>query len=140
MNTPIPSALASEALQQDARSAATLNAEQTIKALSALAQASRLAIFRALVVAGPAGLTAGTIAEQLGLGATSLSFHIKELLGAGLVKVTQEGRFMRYRADFSAMQAVLAYLTENCCGQSTETEVVCCSPVSPTTDCAAPSL
>lgn len=86
-----------------------------LRALAALAQASRLDAFRALVVAGPAGLTPGAMAEQLGVSPSSLSFHLKELTHAGLVSAQREGRNLHYRAHYERMNAVLAYLTENCC-------------------------
>jgi DNA-binding transcriptional ArsR family regulator len=89
--------------------------QNVVRALSALAQASRLQAFRALVVAGPDGLTPGAMAEQLALPAATLSFHLKELMHAGLVSQQRDGRFLIYRADFGCMNAVLAYLGENCC-------------------------
>ncbi len=93
--------------------------QDVIKALAALAQAVRLRVFRALVVAGPQGLTPGALSEQLEVPATSLSFHLKELMHAGLVSQEREGRHLIYRAAFEHMAGVLAYLTEHCCqGQS----------------------
>jgi DNA-binding transcriptional ArsR family regulator len=90
--------------------------EQTvITALAALAQPLRLRIFRALVVAGPQGLTPGTIAEALSLPGATLSFHLKELTHAGLVTHQRISRHLVYRADFSRMSALVAFLTENCC-------------------------
>lgn len=86
-----------------------------IKALAALAQAQRLRAFRALVVAGPAGLTPGTMAEQLGVAPSALSFHLKELSHAGLVASEPRGRNLIYRASFERMNGLLAYLTEHCC-------------------------
>ncbi len=87
-----------------------------VRALGALAQESRLAAFRLLVEAGPSGLPAGQIAEHLGIPPSSLSFHMKELTYANLVTVEQKGRFMIYSANYAAMNGLLAYLTENCCG------------------------
>ena len=87
-----------------------------INALAALAQESRLAVFRALVQAGPQGMAAGAIAKRTHIAPSSLSFHLKELNHAGLVKARQDGRFIFYSANFSTMNAVLSYLTENCCG------------------------
>ena len=84
--------------------------------LAALAQPNRLAAFRALVVAGPAGLTPGVLAEQLQLPAPTLSFHLKELAQAGLLAATRDGRHLIYRADFARMNALLGFLTANCCG------------------------
>ncbi len=86
-----------------------------VKALSALAQVHRLRIFRAFVVAGQAGLTPGTISAGLGLPAATLSFHLKELMNAGLVTQERRGRNLIYRADYGRMNKVLGYLTENCC-------------------------
>lgn len=87
-----------------------------VKLLSALAQESRLAVFRLLVRVGPGGLPAGQIAERLGVPANTLSFHLKELSHAGLVNARPQGRFVIYMADFAAMNGLIAYLTENCCG------------------------
>ncbi len=86
-----------------------------VKALAALAQASRLELFRALVVAGPQGLTPGALAERLGIAPNTLSFHLKELVHADLVTQERAGRNLIYRAQFDRMNALLAYLTENCC-------------------------
>lgn len=90
--------------------------EQVVRALGALAQAHRLRAFRALVVAGPEGLSAGTLSEQLGLAPAAMSFHLKELLNAGLVTQTRDGRHLIYRAAFDRMNALLGFLTTNCCG------------------------
>ena len=86
-----------------------------VKALAALAQAQRLRVFRALVVAGPAGLTPGVMAEQLAVAPSALSFHLKELLHSGLVSSEPRGRNLIYRASIGHMNALLAYLTEHCC-------------------------
>lgn len=86
-----------------------------INALSALAQESRLAIFRLLVETGPEGLPAGAIAEKLNFANATLSFHLKELTHAGLAKATPDGRSIIYSANFSTMTALIEYLTENCC-------------------------
>ncbi|MFZ4288209.1 ArsR/SmtB family transcription factor [Variovorax sp. HJSM1_2] len=86
-----------------------------IKALAALAQPVRLQVFRALVVTGEAGLTPGAMAEGLGIPANTLSFHLKELVHAGLVTQERASRNLIYRAAFEQMTGVLAYLTENCC-------------------------
>ncbi len=88
---------------------------RTLQALTALAQAVRLRTFKALVVAGPQGLTPGVLAEQLDCAPSALSFHLKELLHAGLVDSEQRGRNLIYRADFTRMNGVLAYLTAHCC-------------------------
>lgn len=92
-----------------------MNEEQTITALSALAHVQRLRVFRALVVQGQDGLTPSVLAEQLGIARNALSFHLKELAHAHLVSVEQQGRNLVYRADFTRMNGVLAYLTEHCC-------------------------
>jgi len=89
--------------------------KNVIQALAALAQPVRLQVFRALVVAGPAGLTPGVLSEQLGVPSTSLSFHLKELTHANLVSQERDGRNLIYRAVFEQMNALLGYLTENCC-------------------------
>ncbi len=88
---------------------------QTLKALTALAQAQRLRIFKALVVAGQDGLTPGVLAEQLASTPSGLSFHLKELAHSGLIDSEQRGRNLIYRANFARMSGVLAYLTEHCC-------------------------
>ena len=87
-----------------------------IKSLGALAQETRLAIYRLLVQAGPEGRAAGLIGEQLGIPPATLSFHLAQLAGAGLVRSRQDGRFIYYSADFGAMNALVGFLTENCCG------------------------
>lgn len=86
-----------------------------IRSLAALAQPIRLRIFRALVVAGPGGLTPGVLVETLDVPATSLSFHLKELTNSGLVTQERQGRNLIYRAAFTQMNGLLSYLTENCC-------------------------
>ena len=92
-----------------------MNTTDAIAALAALAQDSRLAIFRLLVRVGPSGLAATKIAEQLGVPASSMSFHLKELSHAGLITPRQEGRFIIYTANFNTMNALLSFLTESCC-------------------------
>ncbi len=86
-----------------------------VRALAALAQAQRLRTFRALVVAGPGGLTPGAIAELLEVAPSALSFHLKELAHSGLVSSEPRGRNLIYRANFEQMTALLGYLTEHCC-------------------------
>jgi DNA-binding transcriptional ArsR family regulator len=86
-----------------------------VKSLAALAQPIRLEVFRALVVAGPRGMTPSTMAEGLGISASSLSFHLKELANAGLITQERSSRNLIYRAAFDQMNALLGYLTENCC-------------------------
>ena len=92
-----------------------LDESAAVKALAALAQAQRLRAFRALVVAGPEGLTPGAMAEQLAVAPSALSFHLKELSHSGLVSNEARGRNLIYRANFGQMNALLAYLTEHCC-------------------------
>jgi DNA-binding transcriptional ArsR family regulator len=94
-----------------------------VRALAALAQESRLAAFRLLVRKGPEGLYPADLAAKLKVAPPTLSFHLKELANAGLVRAQPEGRHIRYVADFKAMNELLAYLTENCCeGQACETQ------------------
>jgi ArsR family transcriptional regulator, arsenate/arsenite/antimonite-responsive transcriptional repressor len=89
--------------------------DQAVPALAALAHPQRLRTFRALVVAGLEGLMPSALAEQLDVARNALSFHLKELAHAGLVTVERQGRNLIYRADFSHMNGLLAYLTEHCC-------------------------
>jgi len=95
---------------------ACMNTKQTLAALAALAQESRLAVFRLLVQIGPAGLAASKIGERLDIAPSSLSFHLKELTHAGLIASRQEGRFVIYSADIATMNGLIGFLTENCCG------------------------
>ena len=94
--------------------------KEATTALSALGQDTRLAVFRLLVQAGPEGLAAGAIAEALSVPPATLSFHLKELGAAGLVVAMPQGRSIRYRADFDAMEALIGFLTHNCCGGNAE--------------------
>ena len=96
--------------------------KHVIKALAALAQPNRLQIFRSLVVKGHEGLTPALLAQALGLPANTLSFHLKELMNADLITQERSGRNLIYRAQYDRMNAVLAYLTQNCC-QGDECEV-----------------
>jgi DNA-binding transcriptional ArsR family regulator len=89
---------------------------KAVTALAALAQAHRLAAFRALVQAGAAGLAAGSLAKTVGVMPSALSFHLAHLTRAGLVTCKREGRHLIYAADYAAMSALVGYLTENCCG------------------------
>src|SRR5437762_4616936 len=93
-----------------------MDQNKAVASLGALAQDTRLALFRLLVTAGAAGLPAGTIAERLGVAPSSLSFHLQQLLHAGLVTQRRLGRQLIYAAEYGAMTALIAYLTENCCG------------------------
>jgi DNA-binding transcriptional ArsR family regulator len=101
-----------------------LKAVSAIEALGALAQEHRLALFRLLVQAGEKGMPAGAIAEALGVPNSSLSFHLAQLRNAGLILQQRQHRSLIYRANYAAMNALLSYLSENCCAGA---------------DCAAPS-
>lgn len=101
-----------------------MHTKNVIAALAALAQESRLSVFRLLVQVGPQGVAASKISEQLGIPPSSLSFHLKELSHAELISSRQEGRFVIYSANFDTMNCLLGFLTENCCGGNV------CSPVS----------
>lgn len=92
-----------------------MDTRQSLAALAALAQESRLAVFRLLVQTGPEGLAASKIGERLDIAPSSLSFHLKELAHAGLLASRQEGRFVIYAADTRAMHGLIDFLTENCC-------------------------
>ena len=92
-----------------------MNETQAVSALSALAHAQRLRVFRALVVAGPEGLTPSILADQLDVARNTLSFHLKELAHAGLVTIEQQGRNLIYRAEYGHMNGLIGYLTEHCC-------------------------
>ena len=101
------------------------------QALAALAQETRLAVFRLLVEQGPTGLTPGRIAENLDIPPATLSFHLKELAHAGLICARQESRFIHYSADFETMNALVGYLTENCCRASGGCENACAPDCTP---------
>jgi ArsR family transcriptional regulator, arsenate/arsenite/antimonite-responsive transcriptional repressor len=101
-----------------------------ISALAALSQDSRLGIFRLLVRQGPEGLAVGTIAERMGVTGATLSFHLKELAHAGLVSARQDGRFIFYAANYTVMNNLIGYLTENCC-QGGECAIDCKPKVQP---------
>lgn len=102
-----------------------------IGALAALAQEHRLAAFRLLVQAGAPGVPAGALAEQLGVPPSSMSFHLAQLAHAGLVTQRREGRSIIYAADYAAMNALMGYLTENCCGGvGCEDSAILCVPQS----------
>jgi len=93
-----------------------METNQAIDALGALAQESRLRVFRLLVQAGPGGMPAGAIGEQLALPPATLSFHLAQLVRAGLARSRHEGRFVIYSADYQSMNQLVGFLTENCCG------------------------
>lgn len=105
-----------------------MDAAPAISALSALAQEHRLAAFRLLVQAGPSGMAAGAIAEALGIPSSSLSFHLAHLVRAGLVSQTRQSRSLIYAADYTAMNALMGYLTENCCGGGVCAPETACTP------------
>ena len=93
-----------------------MDASQIVRALGALAQEHRLAVYRLLVQTGPDGLAAGAIAEALAVPASSMSFHLAQLSHAGLVTQRRQSRSIIYAADFAAMNTLMAFMTENCCG------------------------
>jgi ArsR family transcriptional regulator len=103
-----------------------METKNAITSLAALAHDSRLAVFRLLVQAGPEGLAASKISEALEIPPSSLSFHLKELSHAGLLTATQDGRYIHYAANYDAMNGLIAFLTENCCGGNPCTPV--CTP------------
>ncbi len=104
-----------------------MDEHRAVSALGALAQETRLALYRLLVAQGPEGLPAGAIADHLGVAPSSLSFHLQQLLHAGLITQRRAGRQLIYAAEYHTMNALLAYLTENCCGRG-DTCVPFCAP------------
>jgi ArsR family transcriptional regulator len=112
-----------------------MHQKHAIAALGALAQETRLALFRLLVTCGPAGLSAGIIAERLGVAPSSLSFHLQQLVHAGLITQRRLSRQLIYSAEYGTMNELLAYLTENCCAGA----AVCapaCNPANTFTESA----
>jgi ArsR family transcriptional regulator, arsenate/arsenite/antimonite-responsive transcriptional repressor len=105
-----------------------MEANSVIRALGALAQEHRLAGFRLLVQAGPDGMAAGALSEALGLPASSMSFHLAQLSHAGLISQRRQSRSIIYAANYAAMGALMAYLTENCCGGAS------CAPAATSND------
>jgi ArsR family transcriptional regulator len=112
-----------------------METKAAVTALASLAQETRLSIFRLLVQAGPEGVSAGNIGEALGVPPATLSFHLKELVHAGMVSSRQQGRFIYYSADFEHMAALMTFLTQNCCQGMPqecltvmETALGCCAP------------
>ena len=101
-----------------------MKSTQVVKALAALAQPTRLAIFRLLVVQGVDGMAAGQVAEKLKVSPATMSFHFKTLSHAGLIESRQEGRFVYYIANFTVMNGMVDYLTENCCGGNIDACIV----------------
>ena len=95
-----------------------MESKDAVRALAALAQDSRLEVFRLLVRQGPPGLAAGEISERMGIPPATMSFHLKELSNAGLVQSRRESRSIIYSADYSSMQELIDFLTENCCKDS----------------------
>ena len=109
-----------------------MEAPSAIAALGALAQEHRLALFRLLVQAGAEGMAAGAIAEALGVPNSSLSFHLAQLTRAGLIRQERRGRSLVYAADYGAMNALVAYLMENCCaGASCAPDAACAAEAAP---------
>jgi ArsR family transcriptional regulator, arsenate/arsenite/antimonite-responsive transcriptional repressor len=104
--------------------------QDIIQSLAALAQTMRLRVFRALVVVGPEGLTPSALAEQLDAAASTLSFHLKELLHAQLITQSRDGRQLIYRANLDQMNTLMAYLTENCCQGAPCLPSRACTPTS----------
>lgn len=105
-----------------------MDARLAVTSLAALAQESRLAVYRLLVEAGPTGLSVGEIGASVRVAPATLSFHLKELAHAGLIGSRQEGRFIYYSANFDAMNRLLAYLTENCCARDGVSCAPACAP------------
>lgn len=105
-----------------------MDTSAAVDALAALAQATRLSVYRLLVEAGPKGMAAGAIGEALALPGATLSFHLAHLSRAGLVSSRQEGRFVIYSANFENMNALVGYLTENCCAGSSSCAPASCGP------------
>ena len=103
-----------------------METKTTIVALAALAQESRLAVFRLLVQLGPEGMAATKIGSELGIAPSSMSFHLKELAHANLVTARQDGRFVIYSANFDVMNDVIGFLTENCCSGNVCSPVIAC--------------
>lgn len=109
----------------------TVKTPQIIEALGALAHEHRLSIFRLLIERGPEGLPAGRIAERVGLVPSSLTFHLQTLQRAGLITRRRESRQLFYAADFTAMNGLVGYLTDNCCAESGAECGVNCAPAQP---------
>jgi ArsR family transcriptional regulator len=106
-----------------------MKAMEVVTALGALAQESRLAVFRLLVRRGPDGFTPSVIAQRLDIAGPTLSFHLKELQHAGLVSARREGRFLFYAARFDRIRNLVGFLTDECCSQADETCDADCNPV-----------
>ncbi len=108
-----------------------MKAKAAVGALGALAHESRLSAYRLLVEAGPGGISAGVIAERLGMPPSSLTFHLQALLHARLVTQRRQSRQIIYAADFGAMNGLVTFLTENCCGRDAATCAPLCDPAVP---------
>ena len=108
-----------------------MKTSRIIDALGALAHEYRLAIYRLLVERGPEGLAAGAIGSRIGLGPSSLTFHLQALQRAGLITSARASRQLIYSADFGAMNELVGYLTENCCASSSEACMADCKPAQP---------
>jgi DNA-binding transcriptional ArsR family regulator len=102
-----------------------MNNHECVRALAALAQESRLSVFRLLVKRGPEGYSAGEIGEKLNIPGPTLSFHLKELTQAGLITPRKASRFIYYGPAFERMNQLLGYLTENCCSQGSVCDTAC---------------
>jgi ArsR family transcriptional regulator len=105
-----------------------MDARTAVASLSALAQDSRLAIYRLLVKAGPKGLSVGEIGASLAVAPATLSFHLKELANAGLANSRQQGRYIYYSASYARMNGLVGYLTENCCARGDDCPPGCGGP------------
>lgn len=115
-----------------------MNETDAVRALAALAQSARLRIFRALVGAGPDGLTPGLLSATLDIPGSTLSFHLKELIHAGLVSVQRDGRSLIYRPELARMDSLVAYLGDHCCqarpaAAASDVSAAACAPVCSTT-------
>lgn len=108
-----------------------MQSDFAVRALGALAQEHRLAAYRLLVQSGASGVAAGALAEALAVPASSMSFHLSQLINAGLAKQRRAGRSIVYSADYKAMSALMSYLTENCCGGAECETPVVCEPAAP---------
>jgi ArsR family transcriptional regulator len=105
-----------------------MKSHDVIQSLFALAQESRLAVFRLLVKRGPDGYTPGELSEKLALPAPTLSFHLKELSSAKLVSARRDGRFLHYSVNFARMQSVMEFLTDQCCSLAEDSCATSCAP------------
>ena len=105
-----------------------MNTQKAVIALAALAQESRLALYRLLVKRGPGGLGPGELSEKLGVPAPTLSFHLKALTHARLIGQRREGRNLYYSASYPRMNELLAFLTDNCCGEDDALQAPACTP------------